>query len=201
MNSNYISCLISKYNNAFANIHTQLKISSNESSRPVADRKIKRIERIRPSPSDQSLTKDATSTNDSVPITDLKDTETVDSGNIAALTPLTDIPISSENTISLTEGPKDEASKADVATEIAAASQVAEVDKQAVSAVSQEIKEPEIVEVKSGVDSKEIERENLSEKGRDAPKLSDQQESKSESTLMKVQDQLEEVSSFFAFLV
>lgn len=176
-----------------------MKISSNESSRPVADRKIKRIERIRPSPSDQSLTKDATSTNDSVPITDLKDTETVDSGNIAALTPLTDIPISSENTISLTEGPKDEASKVDVVTEIAAASQVAEVDKQAASAVSQEIKEPEIVEVKSGVDSKEIERENLSEKGRDAPKLSDQQENKSESTLMKVQDQLEEVSSFLPF--
>lgn len=173
-----------------------MKISGSETSKPAPDRKIKRIERLRPSPPDQSLKKDATSTSDSVPVPDLKDTETVDSGNNAALTPFPDIPVTSENTTSVTDGPKDEPSKADVAAEIHAAIQIAEVDKEAASEVSQEKKEPEIVEAKSGVDSKEMEREKLSEKGRDPPELSDQQENKSESTFTKVQDQLDEVRSF-----
>jgi hypothetical protein len=173
-----------------------LKISSGEPSKSAPDRKIRRIERIRPSPPDQALNKDATSTSDFVPVSDLKESVTVDSGNKVAPFPLTDIPAASEITTTVTDGLKDEPSKVHVATEIHVANQVAVVNKEAASEVSREKEEPEIVEVKSGADSKEIVKETLPEKGRDAPKLSGQQENKSESTPMKVQDQLDEVSSF-----
>ncbi|KAJ4749655.1 Golgin-84 [Rhynchospora pubera] len=168
------------------------KISNSETSKPVPEHKIKRIERNRPSPPDQALNKEATSTNDSVPGPDPKDSETVDSGDKDAPNLLTDIPIANENTANVTDGPKDEASMTDVATEIAPVNQDAEDDKEAFSAVSQEKKEPEIVEVKTGVDSQETQREDLSEKEKDAPKWSDQQEIKSEPAPLKVQDQLDE---------